>query len=106
MIMMTEAGRSAVLVMIFLVLLFQISVLCNGSLSRGVRRKTWIDVLLVFISMMMAALAEGSARCSLHEPVQGGERAVFDIPAAAAVICIVAIFCYAVWSLWADLKYQ
>lgn len=107
MIMMTEAGRSAVLVMIFLVLLFQISVLCNGSLSRGVRRKTWIDVLLVFISMMMmAALAEGSARCSLHELVQGVERAVLDIPAAAAVICIVAIFCYAAWSLRADLKYQ
>lgn len=107
MIMLSKAERSAVLILIFLVLTFQILVLCYGLFSKKICEKLYRDVLLVSVSLgLLLFLAEGTERCSLGQPLQGMTKIAMAIPAAVIVVAMLGIFCCMARSFWKELEYQ
>lgn len=100
MILLPTAARSAVLVVLFLLLIFQLMTFCYLQGSRmSWRKKTPALILAAAGLILLSFLAEGSARDTFQDPMWAVTKTVMQIPAAVVLTFLVLSCLYTVWIL-------
>lgn len=105
MIMLPEAARSALLLMLFLLLIIQLMTFCYLRGSRMLKWKKASALLLaIAVLLLLSFLAEGSARDTFHQPMWAATEAVMHIPAAAVIAFLLLSCIYTAWILRQGVK--